>query len=97
MTIRSIVISMALAALLAACDRAPDPKSSAGQAAPQPGASSGSTTRTTPADITPPASQADKQEGRNPQQGQVDPKQSEQRKDFQQPGDDKGPQPKTGG
>jgi hypothetical protein len=97
MTIRPIVISMALAALLAACDRAPEADSSAGQAAPQTGASSGGTTRTTPADITPPASQADKQEGRNPVQGQIDPKQGEQRQDFQQPGDDKGPQPKSGG
>jgi hypothetical protein len=95
MTIRPIVISMALAALLAACDR--DTNSSAGQAAPQSGASSGATTRTTPAEITPPASQADKREGRNPVQGQVDPKQVEQRKDFQQPGDEKGPQPKNGG
>ena len=97
MTIRPIVISMALAALLTACDRPPEANSSPGQAAPPTGASSGSTTRTTPADITPPASQADKQEGRNPVQGQVDPKEGEQRQDFKQPGDDKGPQPKTGG
>jgi hypothetical protein len=95
MTIRPIVISMALA-LLGACDRPPEGNSGA----PQPGASSGSassgaTTRTTPAEISPPASQAEKTEGRNPQQGQVDPKQSSQREDFQQPGDDKGPQPKT--
>jgi hypothetical protein len=98
MTIRPIVISMALAALLAACDRAPATSGSTGQAAPPAdAASSGATTRTTPAEITPPASQADRREGRNPQQGQVDPKQSEQRQDFQQPGDDKGPQPKPGG
>jgi hypothetical protein len=36
----------------------------------------------TPANAGAP-SQAEKQEGSNPQQGQVDPKQPEQRKDFQ--------------
>ena len=100
MTLRPIMICAALA-LLAACDRAPDTKSNAGQAAPPASASSGSTTKTTPADITPPASQEDKREGRNPQQGQIDPKQPEQHKDFQQRGDDRGPsnpsaQPKSG-
>lgn len=93
MTLRPIVICAALA-LLAACERAPETKSSSspGQAAPQESAASGgTTTKTTPAGITPPASQEDKREGRNPQQGQIDPKQSEQHKDFQQPGDDRGP------
>jgi hypothetical protein len=47
-------------------------------------------------------SQAEKKEGSNPVQGQVDPKQSEQRKDFQQRGDSAGPtseesKPKQGG
>ena len=95
MTIRPIVISMALAALLAACDRAPATSGSTGSpgqaAPPADAASSGATTRTTPAEITPPVSQADKREGGNPQQGQVDPKESEQRRDFKQPGDDRGP------
>ncbi len=96
MTLRPIVICAALA-LLAACDRGPEaPKSGAASPAGSPaqagGASSGgSTTPTTPANISPPASQEDKREGRNPQQGQVDPKQSEQQKDFQQRGDEKGP------
>jgi hypothetical protein len=92
MIIRPLLVAAALT-MVAACDR---PQQEPGAA--QGGASSGgATTRTTPADITPPASQADKTEGRNPVQGQVDPKQDEQHKDFQQPGDDRGPQPKTGG
>jgi hypothetical protein len=91
-----MVIAAALA-LVAACDKAPEAGGRAQKATPPASASSGTTTRTTPADITPPASQADKREGRNPVQGQVDPKQPEQHKDFQQRGDDRGPQPKTGG
>ena len=92
--VRPLLIAAALA-LVAACDRPQQP--STPPANTSSGASSGSTTRTTPADISPPASQADKREGRNPQQGQVDPKQPEQHRDFQQRGDEKGPQPKTGG
>jgi hypothetical protein len=85
MIIRPLLVAAALT-MAAACDRPQEPS------APQSGASSGgATTRTTPADITPPASQEDKAEGRNPQQGQVDPKQSAQHKDFQQPGDARGP------
>ena len=64
------------------------------------GASTGAsaTTKTTPADI---GSGAGKKET-NPVQGQVDPKQNEQRRDFQQKGDGAGPQspetaPKSGG
>jgi hypothetical protein len=90
MIIRPLLVAAART-MAAACDRPQEPS------APQSGASSGgassggATTRTTPADITPPASPADKAEGRNPQQGQVDPKQSAQHKDFQQPGDARGP------
>jgi hypothetical protein len=82
------LIAAALA-LVAACERPQQPNTPPADTSS--GASSGATTRTTPADISPPASQADKREGRNPQQGQVDPKQSEQRRDFQQRGDDRGP------
>lgn len=97
--------ALALATLLvtAACDREPERGSAApptqtyssgtstGSSATSSGASTGATTRTTPAEITPPASAEDKREGSNPQQGQVDPKQSEQHRDFQQRGDEKGP------
>lgn len=97
MTIRPVrpLLIAAAFALVAACDRPQQPNTPPADASS--GASSGATTRTTPADISPPASQAEKTEGRNPVQGQVDPKQDAQRKDFQQRGDEKGPQPKTGG
>jgi len=36
---------------------------------------------------------SEKKDGSNPVQGQVDPKQSEQHKDFQQRGDGAGPKP----
>lgn len=89
--------------VVTACDQGPQPRAPA----PGPGASSGSSTSgsstsTTPANIGQPASQAERKEGANPQQGQVDPKQPEQHKDFQQRGDERGPtspdtQPKPGG
>jgi hypothetical protein len=44
----------------------------------------------TPANIGQP-SHSEKQEGANPQQGQVDPKESKQHKDFQRDGDPAGP------
>jgi hypothetical protein len=98
MFMRPLLMAGALA-LLAACDKAPDPR--AGQSAPQAGASAGATTPATPANIGQPGSQ-EKKDGANPVQGQVDPKQSAQHKDFQQPGDSKGPSgpetaPKPGG
>ena len=45
-------------------------------------ASTASSTPTTPANVGTPSA-AEKREGSNQQQGQVDPKQPEQRKDFQ--------------
>lgn len=94
---KTLLITAATAfalAALAGCDRNPQqqrpgttPPSQAGAGAssvPQ------SNTPTTPANAGTP-SQAEKNEGSNPVQGQVDPKQSEQRKDFQQRGDGSGP------
>ena len=86
-----ITLATALALGLAGCDRNPAPKasqtpnspssstagSSAAPSAPQ------SNTPTTPANAGTP-SQAEKREGAVPQQGQVDPKEPAQRKDFQQ-------------
>jgi len=73
--------------LAAACDRPPqprtDPAAGAGPSAP--------VIRPMPETGSPTA--AEKKEGSNPVQGQVDPKQNEQRKDFQQPGDGAGPKP----
>ena len=51
---------------------------------PQPTTSAPAITPTTPANAGTPSA-AEKHEGSNPQQGQVDPKQPEQRRDFQKP------------
>ena len=58
---------------------------------PSSSASGGATTPTTPAPTGAPDSQAERKDGANPTQGQVDPKQREQHKDFQQRGDAAGP------
>jgi hypothetical protein len=80
-------IALAIAAGLAACgkdaDRDMAKDLSRAPAPPQPTTSApASNTPTTPANLGTPSA-AEKQEGSNPQQGQVDPKQPEQRKDFQ--------------
>ena len=99
-SILTIATALALGAL-AGCDRGADPSAKqpagAGASAPQQ-----SNTPSTPANIGQPQSQAEKQEGANPVQGQVDPKEGEQHKDFRQQGDSAGPtgpdtKPKTGG
>jgi hypothetical protein len=96
-TILTIATALALGAL-AGCDRNPEQRTTA--AAPQ------SNIPSTPANIGQPQSQEEKKEGANPVQGQVDPKQAEQHKDFQSRGDGAGPrgpdtepmrEPKRGG
>jgi hypothetical protein len=94
MKLSILTIAVALATL-AACDRNPEPRASAtpppagaGTTAP---AASQSNTPSTPANIGQPGSQEEKKDGANPVQGQVDPKQGEQHKDFQQRGDGAGP------
>lgn len=85
------VLAAATLFLTAACDRPPqprtDPAAGAGPSAPvaRPAPQTGSPTAAPTA--------AEKKTGSNPVQGQVDPKQSEQHKDFQQPGDGAGPKP----
>ena len=88
----TLAVAVALAAV-AGCDRTPEqranqtpPTSAAGgtTSAPQ------SNTPSTPANAGTPSA-AEKREGANPVQGQVDPKQGEQHKDFQQRGDGAGP------
>ena len=77
-------IALALCAL-ASCGRDADRDMSKdlSRAAPPPQpATTTAAPPNTPANIGTP-SQAEKQEGSNPQQGQVDPKQPEQRRDFQ--------------
>jgi hypothetical protein len=103
-------------ALAAGCDRAPTPdakqsnapassapSSTSSAPASPPGTAQSSTGGTGVTSSATPGSptQAQKQEGNNPVQQQVDPKDTEQRRDFQQSGDGKGPasadtQPKAG-
>jgi hypothetical protein len=89
-------LSAALALGLAGCDRGSNPYSR-----PQGGAGTGasgtpaqSNTPSTPANLGTPSA-TEKREGANPTQGQVDPKEGVQHKDFQQRGDGAGP--KSGG
>jgi hypothetical protein len=74
---------VAAAAITAACDRPPQPRT-------EPSAA-GSGTSSAPRPETGAPSAAEKKEGANPTQGQVDPKESVQHKDFQQKGDGAGP------
>jgi hypothetical protein len=85
--------TMALAislAFLAGCNRntttPPSPKTDTSSVVPQ--AAAGSST--TPANTGTPST-SEKREGSNPQQEQIDPKQAEQHRDFQQSGDGAGP------
>jgi hypothetical protein len=81
----TIVLALSLA-FLAACDRDAErrPAGAGGSAAPANTANTDAPTRQSPANLGTPNA-AEKAEGRNPQQGQVDPKQSEQHRDFKHP------------
>lgn len=89
MKFTTILVAALSLALLGACDRGePRPKTTSGSSP----AASGSTTaprneaapstQNTPANAGTPST-AEKREGSNPVQGQVDPKQGAQHKDFQ--------------
>ena len=79
-TILAAALSLAF---LAACDRGePRPKTSA--TPPAASGSSAAPSPTTPANTGAPSA-AEKKEGANPVQGQVDPKEPAQNKDFQHP------------
>ena len=84
------LVAAASLALAAGCDRnttnVPSPKTDTRSSLPS--AAAGSST--TPANVGTPT-QAEKREGSNPTQGQVDPKQKAQHRDFQQSGDQAGP------
>jgi hypothetical protein len=90
----SLLIAAAAVALAAGCERDEPARAPATSSAPPASSSSSAagapTTPTTPANTGAPASQAERSET-NPVQGQVDPKQREQHKDFQQRGDGAGP------
>ncbi len=92
-TLVSIAVALALGALTG-CDRNPNPSQSKTTPPPAGTGSSSATTTTpsTPANAGTPSA-AEKKEGSNPVQGQVDPKQGEQHKDFQQKGAGAGPKP----
>ena len=88
-----IAIATAAALGLAACDRAPESSPSAASGASSTAPSTPqSNTPSTPANVGQP-SEAEKKEGSNPTQGQVDPKEPAQHKDFQHKGDAAGPKP----
>ncbi|HEY2336401.1 MAG TPA: hypothetical protein VGI18_03455 [Burkholderiales bacterium] len=84
---KTIFAFLAAATLIAACERPAQPKTDA--------AASGATSPTQPLPQTsasrPGATAEEKKESANPQQGQVDPKDGAQHRDFQQSGDGAGP------
>jgi hypothetical protein len=86
---RTLIVAAALAAL-AACDKPADNRAAGTSKAPDATSSAGAS-QTTPANLPQPATQDEKREGANPTQGQVDPKEGEQHRDFQQKGDSAGP------
>ena len=81
----SCAIALAVCTVLAACGKNPDRDMAKdlSRAAPPPQPTT-SAPANTPANVGAPSA-AEKHEGSNPQQGQVDPKQPEQRRDFQKP------------
>ena len=89
MKILTLIAAVSLA-LAAGCDRntskAPSPKTDTTSSLPS--AAAGAST--TPANAGTPTA-AEKREGANPTQGQVDPKHADQQRDFQHKGDQAGP------
>ena len=83
----SVVTALALGTI-AGCDR--NPQQRPATTPPSQAGTGASTAPHTPANAGTP-SEAEKKSGSNPVQGQVDPKQPEQHKDFRQPGDSAGP------
>jgi len=92
-TLVTLAVALALGTL-AGCDRNSTPAQSrtTPPAAGTGSSSAATSTPNTPANAGTP-NQAEKKESTNPQQGQVDPKQNAQHKDFQQKGDAAGPKP----
>jgi hypothetical protein len=93
-TLLALAIALALGALTG-CDRTPDERAKVTPPSTSSAGAGGTATRqsdtpSTPANAGTP-SEGEKKTGSNPVQGQVDPKQREQHKDFQQRGDGAGP------
>lgn len=88
---RTLIVAAAVAAL-AGCDRPSGPAATRDAPKDAPSSSAGaSQTPSTPANLPPPSTQGERREGANPVQGQVDPKEREQHRDFQHKGDSAGP------
>jgi hypothetical protein len=90
---RAILLITVFAGALTACDRPSNtPPAGAGTTTESSStySSSGSGQTVSPAGTAAPT-MAEKKHGGNPVQGQVDPKQAEQHRDFQQKGDAQGP------
>lgn len=85
-----IAVLTAALALAAGCNKGPDEAKPSSGASALPTQPSTPNTPNTPANVGQPDAQ-EKRAGASPVQGQIDPKQSEQRRDFQQPGDAAGP------
>jgi hypothetical protein len=102
MKLLAVVASVAVAsALFSGCDRESKPIPNAGTGGSRSEVPMATPDRTAPNPVTTPRPQAGNVE-KNPVQGQVDPKQAAQHRDFQQRGDGAGPKnpqnpPKTGG
>jgi hypothetical protein len=88
-----LTLSLAAALALSACgrDEAKDARSASGGSSAAAPVRPQAATKTTPADIGAPQSMAEKREGANPTQQQVDPKERVQHRDFRHPGDAAGP------
>lgn len=87
---RSTLLLMGLLAALSACDRqAGNPPAGTGTTSTTPPPSTSSSSSGSGQTAAPTV--AEKKHGSNPVQGQVDPKQAEQHRDFQQKGDAQGP------
>ena len=90
-TMKLIALAAAVSlALAAGCDRAPStpPSPKTDNVSSAPSAAAGSST--TPANAGTPTT-ADKKQGANPVQQQVDPKDNDQRRDFKHPNEGAGP------
>ena len=89
-----LVVTTALAlGLVAGCERKHEERTTATPPATTAGTggTAQSNTPSTPANIGQPQSQAEKKQGANPVQQQVDPKEGAQHRDFQHKGDGAGP------
>ena len=100
MKLKILAAALAVGALAACGEQTPRPQVAPEPAASQPAGAGATTSSTSPATTT--SGSEERKDGANPVQQQVDPKEAEQRRDFQHPNEKNGPtspetQPKTGG